>query len=308
MKQGSKNIIMGAAFGYAWNDVEVFMTSLSDSQFHGTLILVGIDPMVFNGMRFPFEVRFTGYRQLRLAAKLVRLRNRGRVRYLHRAIASIGRKLPDYLSSSYRVALIPLLHVACSRYIFYERVLLKLKDAEQVILTDVRDVVFNANPFLSKRPDTLNVFLEEQPWTLGTEPVNRQWFRTTYGDAILDEFKDMPISCSGVTIGNRKEMLCYLETMNREITRLCEHIIGMHGVDQSIHNKLLHSGKFPAKPIANGDGIVWTAKLAAMNIMNQPNENGAEKLRSMARRFPIVHQYDWIDILTKETVAGRAND
>lgn len=76
-------------------------------------------------------------------------------------------------------------------------------DADQVLLTDVRDVVFQRDPF-AETLDGLEVFLEDSSLTIGGEARNRKWVRTLYGDRGLAACGHEVVSCSGTIAGPRE--------------------------------------------------------------------------------------------------------
>jgi hypothetical protein len=127
---------------------------------------------------------------------------------------------------------------------------------ENVMLTDVRDVIFQDDPFAFDIGGVLNCYLEDMGATLGTEPYNRRWLRTAFGDAVADELRDRPIVCAGVTIGPTALVVDYLRVMVDHLLRLP---VQTTGLDQAVHNYLLHSKRVPsALLVPNGNGTVAT--------------------------------------------------
>jgi hypothetical protein len=128
-----------------------------------------------------------------------------------------------------------------------------------VMVTDVRDVFFQGDPFGFDLRDSLNCFLEHESYSLGTQKYNREWLRAAYGEGVLDDLGEKPISCSGVTIGPREAMLEYLRAMSRELLRLKTQTIG---IDQGVHNYVVYSGQLShVRLLRNGEGPVLTLAL-----------------------------------------------
>lgn len=99
------------------------------------------------------------------------------------------------------------------RYGHYEEVLRDLAPAaDQVMLTDLRDVVFQADPF--NAPLTgLEVFLEDESCRVGVEHFNSTWIRNLYGQARLGQMAHETVSCSGTVFGTGEAVLAYLREM-----------------------------------------------------------------------------------------------
>ena len=84
---------------------------------------------------------------------------------------------------------------------------------ERILITDVRDVIFQLSPFDYPWPDGINCTLEDEHMTIGKCPHNSHWIRSHLGETALAEIKDNPISCSGTTIADHDSMLIYLKTL-----------------------------------------------------------------------------------------------
>jgi hypothetical protein len=115
-------------------------------------------------------------------------------------------------------------------------------------------IVFQRNPFGRDAPPVngLQVFQEDPAMTTTnwlTEWPIRECKNITY---------DKPMLCSGTTVGTREAMLRYLEIMYQEMKVWIEDPkcrFNINGDDQSIHNYLFYSGRFPfATSIANRQG------------------------------------------------------
>ena len=147
-----------------------------------------------------------------------------------------------------------------------------------VMLTDVRDVFFQADPFAFDLGGELRCFLEDSGETLGTQPHNRKWLQTAFGDDVLAELGGKPIVCAGVTIGPLPLVLGYLRVMASFLLRLPHQAVGL---DQAVHNYVLHKGLVPcARLVPNGEGSVSTLGIV-------PEAHVPELLSSA-----VLHQYD----------------
>jgi len=159
---------------------------------------------------------------------------------------------------------------------------------DAVLLSDSRDVVFQANPF-----ETMNtgLYTGQELNKLSQSPINAQWIRATYGEAGFDLLKDFPVICSGVTIGGLHSVLAYLDRFCAEISR---HALARRSVlipiwDQAYHNMILRQD-----PPSDLKLMPWHSQLATVGEVSseylavQPDGQIMVKGDVPA----ILHQYD----------------
>jgi hypothetical protein len=136
-----------------------------------------------------------------------------------------------------------------------------------VLVTDVRDSLFQRDPFGDGAPVVKGLHIFEEKWTMRTTNWLVDWPVKDCKNITFDE----PMLCSGTTIGTRQAMLDYLTIMHDEMADwmkdpncCCKKI---SGDDQSIHNYLFYTGRFPfAKAIPNRRGIVNTVGVQAAEV------------------------------------------
>ena len=128
------------------------------------------------------------------------------------------------------------------RYGHYLRCLMEdAPDADVVMITDLRDVVFQRDPFAD--PVTgLEVYLEDSSERIGHDGFNTTWLRNLYGSEFVEARRGQPLSCSGVVVGTRTAMMTYLNEM---VTGIFWRRRPMGSHDQGVHNGLLHTGRLP---------------------------------------------------------------
>ena len=123
-----------------------------------------------------------------------------------------------------------------------------------VMLTDLRDVVFQADPFAVALPADI-VFAQER-CRLANCPVNRAWVVQGYGNAVADNMRDCLISCAGTTFGTVGGILRYLTAMTSELTSRPVAIEG--GIDQGVHNYIVHMRPLGNAWLDTSDSIAAT--------------------------------------------------
>jgi hypothetical protein len=147
------------------------------------------------------------------------------------------------------------------RYLHYQRYLAGLDPLpDAVLLTDLRDVVFQRDPFAEPVAE-LELFLEDPTARIGEQPYYVRWSRRLYGRSAVARFRDRPVSCSGTVAGTGAGVLSYLAEMAAVIESAARP---MGYDDQSVHNALLHGGRLSsATVVANEHGRVLTMGMMA---------------------------------------------
>lgn len=148
-------------------------------------------------------------------------------------------------------------HPVMARFAAYERHLVEHPGDRNVLLTDVRDVVFQGAPFLPA-PTGLEVFLEDG--ALGDHAFNMKHLRAVAGEAIARGLADSPAICVGTVMGPQEEVirLCRMVLMLAAIPRSGSG--GAFGADQAACNLAIHLGLIPAR-ICENHGRVATVGL-----------------------------------------------
>src|ERR1700722_17915909 len=106
-----------------------------------------------------------------------------------------------------------------------------------VLLTDIRDVVFQANPFEQPLPAPVVFAAEDLP--IGNRGNNHGWLMERYGQETADSLAAYPIVCCGTTIGSHAGVQAYLDALwiemdsdgydhNRFLDQGCTNYIAWH--------------------------------------------------------------------------------
>lgn len=247
---GYRNLVLGTAIGLAKKDVGIFLESFrSHNREDDVVLLVS---------RISQETEDYLRRQ---SVKLLPFRP---LKYLHG-------------------------HVNSCRMIGYLNFLETHSAYREVLLSDVRDVLFQGNPFGICDPSLCHAFLERSGKTIGDDRINRKWVRRFIPADIGPKLALQPISCAGVTIGGRDAMLQYLTALTGLLRKVGIFKRRWAGADQIWHNYLLHlSDKVPMVAHSN-NGLVATMALEGRDAYGIVD--GCVVHDTGAR--PIVcHQYD----------------
>jgi hypothetical protein len=198
--------------------------------------------------------------------------------------------------------------VHARRYAFYlDYLRARLSRYDQVMISDVRDVVFQRNPFEGIASPKCHFYLESTVRMIGEDPTNSRWIRGCFSAAEAERLAACRISCSGITIGGTAAVIGYLERMVTHIRAMPWRIyrrIG-HGYDQAIHNYLVHLDSAIDGIVVENNQHIATMALEPRAFYRLDRESficGPDD-----HPFPICHQYDRFPDLLRAVEARFAN-
>lgn len=173
-----------------------------------------------------------------------------------------------------------------TRFAAYERYIVARPDLRHVLMTDVRDVVFQADPF-SPAPTGLEVFTEYETGRLADHAFQMKHLRALAGDDLAGQMEAQPCICAGTIVAPAAEAarLCRLILTLGAIPRSA--VGGGFGVDQASLAVAVGYGLIPAEVQANYRRVA-TIGMAADGVSLKDglivNPGGSVSA--------IVHQYD----------------
>lgn len=256
MSSTRNSLVLGAFSGIPVELIEPFVRSLRASGYAGSFCIVAgrcdperLAPLADSVVHVASEYG-NSLRATRAVLGFLR-RTRGFRRFYPSAFRAAIRARP----SRWRVLEYHLEGLQSLRYAHYLRYLEEVAvDADVVMITDLRDVFFQRDPFAGPL-DGLEVYLEDASVRIGEDDFNTRWLRDIAGPAGLARLRGRPVSCSGTVIGTRAAMLAYLREMTAAISE-SRGPMGPH--DQAVHNVLLAEGRLNATVVPNGSGRVLT--------------------------------------------------
>ncbi len=263
----SPDLVMGLAAGYHAGDVRPFLASLRATGFTGRCVL------------------FT--------SPTTRDTDR---------MADMG---ADILPFERPPALAHLPYNALRYFLYLDLLRQAPRPYARVLITDVRDVIFQHDPFSFPWADGLNVTLEDARMTIDACPYMTRWVTGHLGEAAWRALAGRRISCSGTTVGGHAAMTDYLERLTGlllpfsptppppQTPRLPDGPpappIGMAGYDQGVHNHLLHGGHLPKVTVHDNAGPILTLGYKATP---PPTDERGDILNDAGVPAVLVHQYD----------------
>lgn len=181
-------------------------------------------------------------------------------------------------------------HIFYLRFLFAYKFLLGHQGYTHVMLTDVRDVFFQSNPFSWMGSEKgVFCFAEVAGRLVGQCPRNRRMVMEVFGEEGIRQLASKQISCAGTIFGTRKELLEYLESF-LDLGLAGKDLWPFKGGDQGIHNWILHVENAPAIKLVDNEGPVFTMGCVAREQIRQ-NSLG-RVINHKGTVYPILHQYD----------------
>ena len=172
---------------------------------------------------------------------------------------------------------------------------------DQVLVADVKDVLFQRHPFAGVHAPGCQFYLEAAPWTFATEPTNRRWARLFLTPEELVVIGPCRISCCGVVLGDARNVTEYLTRLAGYLQALPWKLRREGGADTVFHNKMAHLTHEVPGTIVENDVHVATMGIAPAGSY----VFGADGLvRTTDGRLPaILHQYDRVDDIAPRVAA-----
>lgn len=244
------NCILGLAAGYHYGDVRPFLLSLEQSGYEGECVL------------FVSETT--------------------------RDLDRMGQHNVRIIPLERPAGLEHLPYNALRYFLYLEYLKAEGRHFGRVLISDVRDVIFQCDPFDYSWAKGINCTLEDRRMTLGQCPHNGHWIRGHQGNEILAQIADEPISCSGTTVADHDGMVRYLETLTAALVPFTDSE-RMAGYDQGVHNVLIHTGRLAGVELHDNSGPVLTLGYTK----GEPSlDDDGFVLNEQGERAVIVHQYD----------------
>lgn len=277
------DLIMSCSYGYSYAALYPFIRSLKDTGYSGEIVLfvAGTDAATCRSLEaegiqlihfhYPHkEIRNPLYRLWPIVRPIIALFDNPR---------TISR-----LAAPFQNLLL------LRDLLFYSYLIENPGRHRDVILTDLRDVFFQANPFTPVPPGKLRAYLEEPPLTMGTCKFNSRWLREVFGEETLKRMGDKPIACGGTIRADQPTMITYLEAVIRLIreTRSSFRV----GTDQALHNIVVHE-RIPelVTLCPNGESEVLTmARMPRDGAF--PRDAEGRIVDAEGRPYCLLHQFD----------------
>lgn len=282
---------MGVAYGYEFEKIRPFVASLKNISFKGTIVIVADDNMIIPASYLDsLDIRLVNEKKLKRTV-LAKAVNKGfSLPYLRffvkKALASINKVHQDAFLNSF----MNIYHVVNARFAFYYKYL-KNNQFDNVFLTDVRDVVFQADPF-ENFTGGCNVFNENELVDIQSCQWNSSWIKEGYGDEELRNIGDKEIYCAGTILADYESMMLFLA----QLLKACidwKGRMNIYGPDMGSFNYLIHNGLVDNLVKRKNGEIVLTVSPETYDKI----EITPEGVSYNNFRPAVIHQYDRLPFL-----------
>lgn len=178
-------------------------------------------------------------------------------------------------------------HCLSARFVYFRSYLRRHAEYDTVLISDVRDVVFQTNPFAAPSKTGLHVFEEYGGVPLGEQQNNASWIRNLYGPETLAELAHYPIICAGVLLAERQVLLDVLDLLCREVVTRYRG----WGTDQGALNYLVRKERLRNVAVHSfGHGSAMHVGIAPRSAISTDVEGRV--LTKDGTVCSIIHQYD----------------
>ena len=296
MSDSQNNLIIGLISGYNFTQLRPFFDSLASTGYRGKVLLyysqIAPETIAELEQRDVWLVPFNKW-VFKHPWKGYRLDGEGKLGELIAGIQRLLQKLPGK-ETTLRALGRRLYHVVNIRFLLTNELLQRgeLNRFDRLMLTDVRDVVFQRDPFASfDDGGKVWTFLEHPRFTMTTDANYRDWITKAFGDNFAKPRLQERLSCCAITIGPREAMANYFATFVKLLLENTTPEPFRFGLDSAIHNRIIWEKLVSALNVAenlNGP-VVHLGGLKAEEIIRG---NSGELLNADGSQIAVIHQYD----------------
>jgi hypothetical protein len=268
--------VLGYIHEYRWGTIAPFVNSLRDTGYSGEICLFasGIDGETQT------TIQTKGVKILDSPFRKSPFRNWMAKRW------EVLKTAPFFIR---RRILKSILESVMLRHFLYEEYLSRHgKNYRHVLLSDVRDVVFQDNPFTNIACGGVHFFEEAVGRTIASEPYNSGWMRALFGEKVFSEFAEKPIICSGTILGESRALAAFMSHLIRILATV--RVFQPYG-DQAAVNVAVRRYKNNEIYIhKNGESAVLT--MGIMPLSDICLDGRGRIVRPDGQVIPVLHQYD----------------
>jgi len=186
------------------------------------------------------------------------------------------------------------------RWIIYLE-FLSLNKFNKIFLSDVRDVIFQGDPFNIEETEFLYFFQEDSSVRIKDCELNYSWCGSLLSKSVLESIENFPIICIGTIFGSYDRILDLLLTIKNELIEVKKQNICFEqfSFDQAVINlivrKILDTSKFKIKN--NGDLVGSIGHSIFHNKAEDIIKFEKNKIFVNSNCPQVIHQYTQYDEL-----------
>jgi hypothetical protein len=249
----------------------------------------------------------TGYKPHMIAPFVESVRTHGQfVGKIALFVDPAARKMADYLMAhdieaiAFDQSKSPAAHFNLARSFGYFEYLREQWNSgavfNQILLTDVRDVIFQ-KPLFGTPCTELEFHLEEPSFTIGQDWFTARGLEMAFGKQAVRDLSSKTVSCGGAVSGRAIGIFNYLAQKQLLALGLSTAARSIWGIDQSLHNYILHTGL--TRAAVSKPNFVRVATLGVAQGSNFTCDPEGRVINPNGEISEIAHQWDRHRHLTK---------
>lgn len=294
----NKEAIIGCAFNYSTEAVLPFLNSLQKSGFTGDLVLFVNNRSTIKVGSYSYTLRLINpdaelqseCRTVRFTKKVLDKLKAGKLlkAMVFRQVKSALQK--DGNLSSWVVAYFYSFYNLMTHRFFLYYHFLKKERYQNILFTDVTDVIFQHHPLSLTTNAGLHVFQENDAFVIGDIVHNSRWIKEAFGEAVFHSLQSEPIYCAGTIIASDEAVFAFLKDF---INIVLDYNISprIEGIDQGVFNYMISYLKQPYFRLHKNGEHVFTMDLQPENEVVY--SGGKLFMKGKEETTPsIVHQYN----------------
>jgi hypothetical protein len=274
--------VIAAAYNVGPDYVDVFLRTFRAVNASARIILLVNDDRKLAPVTDKYGVELEVNRWISRLMPMIRLERKKQTVRISELIGRTNNIVPRFAKLMPEPMVELFVAIVLARHFHTLRVLRK-NTFNKILLSDTRDVLFQADPFVGDAP----VELAQEDLIFGSCAFNDKWMRGALGDQTLNQLRGKPVYCVGTILGHQ-------QPITELLTRMCAMVRNCQswrpfGVEQAIFNYLIHTEMTPDQY------AISTNKAGRMATLG-PNptltvSDGCIRDQD-GRPFPVVHQYD----------------
>lgn len=278
-----KNLVLAMADGYNTLELAPFVKSLRGTGFTGDLVLF-VSPNTAKQLQsFASRYEITLVHLSRVGRWFSHLRP---LVALKRQVLHEQNDLHTFVADRWKH------HPVVGRFSYYRQFIAEnSEEYEKVLLCDVRDVVFQSNPFTTELPADICLFAEHASHSIDQSESNARWIRRSFGQKTLNALSKKPIICGGVMLGTTQGMIRFLDQLVAAMAACPANWSLRFGLDQAALNYIAYEVGIPNSHIFECC-VGPAAHLALVPDSELAIKSDGHVLDRLGNVIPLLHQYD----------------
>lgn len=280
--QSPQNAVIAAAYNVGPDYVDIFLRTFRAVNQTARIILLVNDDQKLAPAVERYNVELDVNRWVSRIMPMIRLERKKQTVRISELIGRTNRIVPRFAKLMPEPMVEQCVAIVLARHFHTLRVLRK-HTFNQILLSDTRDVLFQADPFAGDAP----LELAQEDLIFGNCAFNDKWMRGALGEDILDHLRGKPVYCIGTVLGHQQPITDLLQQMCDKV-RDCRSWRPF-GVEQALFNYLIHTKMTPDQYVVSTNRA---GRLATLGPSPKLTVTDGYFRDRNGGPFAIVHQFD----------------